>query len=519
MLFEVESRAAFADRLLDRRLSEARLGENDRRLATQIVQGTLRYQRRLDHVIEQLLRRPLADLPVWIRLCLRMGAYQLLFLDRVPRHAAVDESVSLASKYGHPGTAGLTNAVLRRLPEALREVRFPDAETDLVAALGVLESHPDWIVSRWLARYGRERTERLLAANNEPAVVSIRVNRRRTTALDLMRALTKAGVGVEPGRVSPECLRLAPGAVVYEIPAFRSGLFTVQDESESLVVPLLNPRPGERVLDLCAGPGGKLGHIVEYSRGAAHVTGVELSAPRLLRAREGLARLGARADLVHADGRAFGRRAGFDRVLVDAPCSGLGVLRRRADARWRKTEAVFAEMTPLQAELLDHAAELVNTRGALVYSVCSFEPEECEEQVAAFLERHADWQVERPGPGIPSAAVTPEGFVRLLPDQFSTDAVFAVRLRRRVAVARIAEGEEGSGRSEFGGEGEQNPPGQGADGEPRGAPGMRGATGLRRAGGHAMPRRGRAAHGPRVGPLRAHRARVRGPDASTWSPE
>ena len=431
MLFEVESRAAFADRHLDRRLDEARLGAEDRRLATQIVQGTLRFERRIDHVLNQLTRRPLGELPIWIRLCLRLGAYQLLFLDRVPRHAAVDETVALANKYGHPGTAGLVNAILRRLPEAIREVTFPDPETDLVQALGVYESHPDWIVRRWLARYGRERTERLLAANNEPAVVSIRVNRRRTTVVDLERSLGKAGIRAEVGRLSPDCLRLAPGAVLYEMAAFRAGLCTVQDESESLVVPLLNPRPGQRVLDLCTGPGGKLGHIAEWSRGEAHIVGVEIAPARLKRARDGLARLGAEADLVLADGRTFGRPGSFDRVLVDAPCSGLGVLRRRADARWRKTEAIFKEMVPLQKELLDHGAELVAPGGALVYSVCSFEPEECERQVAAFLARHPGWQVDRPGPGIPPPAVTREGYVRVLSDEWGTDSVFAVRLCRR----------------------------------------------------------------------------------------
>jgi 16S rRNA (cytosine967-C5)-methyltransferase len=439
VLFEVESRAAFADRHLDRRLDEARLGPEDRRLATQIVQGTLRFERRLDHVLDQLTRRPFAELPIWIRLCLRLGAYQLLFLDRVPRHAAVDETVALANKYGHPGTAGLVNAILRRLPEALREVTFPDPETDLVQALGVYESHPDWIVRRWLDRYGRERTERLLAANNEAAVVSIRVNRRRTTALDLERTLAREGVRVEPGRLSPDCLRLAPGAVPYEIPAFRAGHCTVQDESEALVVPLLNPRPGQRVLDLCAGPGGKLGHIVEWSRGEAQVVGVEIAPSRLERARAGLARLGAHADLVNADGRTFGRPGSFDRVLVDAPCSGLGVLRRRADARWRKTEAVFKEVVPLEKELLEHAAQLVASGGALVYSVCSFEPEECEEQVRAFLARHPVWQVDPPGPGIPRPAVTREGYVRVLSDEWGTDGVFAVRLRRRTAAPVASE--------------------------------------------------------------------------------
>jgi 16S rRNA (cytosine967-C5)-methyltransferase len=357
----------------------------------------------------------------------------------------VDETVALAHKYGHPGTAGLVNAVLRRLPEALAEITFPDPSVDLVSALGVFESHPDWIVRRWLERYGREETEALLRANNRPATVTIRVNRRRTHPQALARLLRRHGVTALPGNLSPYCLRLEPGAPVFTIPAFHAGLFTVQDEAESLVVPLLNPRPGERILDLCAGPGGKLGHILEWSRGEAHVVGVEIAPSRLRKVREMLVRLGEQADLVVGDGRQFGRPGTFDRVLVDAPCSGLGVLRRRADARWRKTPDLFAEMVPLQAELLDRAAELTRAAGVLVYSVCSFEPEECGQQVAKFLARHPDWILERPGPGIDPAAVNQAGCLEVRHDPWDTDGVFAARFRRPAGIPA----DQAAGRGEW----------------------------------------------------------------------
>jgi 16S rRNA (cytosine967-C5)-methyltransferase len=232
---------------------------------------------------------------------------------------------------------------------------------------------------------------------------------------------------------------------VFRIPAFHAGLFTVQDEAESLVVPLLNPRPGERVLDLCAGPGGKLGHLLEWSRGEARVVGVEIAPSRLRKVREMLTRLGEKADLVVADGRQFGRPGSFDRVLVDAPCSGLGVLRRRADARWRKTPDIFADVVPLQAELLDRAAELVAPAGVLVYSVCSFEPEECGEQVAKFLARHPDWALERPGPGIDPAVVNKAGAIEVRHDPWDTDGVFAARFRRAAVIAA----DEGTGGEEW----------------------------------------------------------------------
>ncbi|MGD8397017.1 MAG: 16S rRNA (cytosine(967)-C(5))-methyltransferase RsmB [Candidatus Eiseniibacteriota bacterium] len=430
ILFEVESRRAFADRLLEERLQRGALSEVDRRLVTQLVQGTLRMQRRLDWVADHLLRVDRAGLPVWIRLCLRLGIYQLLFLDRVPRHAAVDETVRLARKYGHPGTAGLVNAVLRRLPDALAGMPFPDRESQPIAHLGVLESHPDWIVERWVARYGYERAAALLSANNQPAAVTVRVNRLRASRDAILKRLRAAGIEAAPGRLCDSCLRLPAGAGLFASGVFTDGWVTVQDEGEALVGLLVNPRPGERILDLCAAPGGKLSHLVELARGQALVVGVELVPARARRTRQGMRRLGHDGvALVCADGRSFGRETRFDRVLVDAPCSGLGVLRRRSDARWRKSPELLAEMVELQADLLARAARLVRAGGAIVYSVCSFEPEECETQLDDFLERHPAFQVERPGPGFPAAVVESRGCYRVLHDEYGADGVFGVRLR------------------------------------------------------------------------------------------
>jgi 16S rRNA (cytosine967-C5)-methyltransferase len=449
VLFDVESRRAFADRVLEERLRRAPLSAVDRRLVTQLVQGTLRMQRRLDWVADHLLRVDRASLPVWIRLCLRLGIYQLLFLDRVPRHAAVDETVRLARKYGHPGTAGLVNAVLRRLPEALAGMPFPDRDAEPIAHLGVFESHPDWIVERWVSRYGQERAAELLAANNQPASVTVRLNRLRAGRDATVKRLRTEGIDVAPGRLYDGCLRLPAGADLFASGAFTEGWVTVQDEGEALVALLVNPRPGERILDLCAAPGGKLSHLVELSRGQALVVGVELEPSRARRTRQGMQRLGHDAvPLVCADGRSFGREASFDRVLVDAPCSGMGVLRRRSDARWRKSPELLAAMAELQAELLDAAARLVRPGGTIVYSVCSFEPEECEAQLDHFLERFADYRVERPGPGFPAAVVDDRGCYRVLHDEHGADGVFGVRLRHDPRAAEALAPPPGEGHGE-----------------------------------------------------------------------
>jgi 16S rRNA (cytosine967-C5)-methyltransferase len=289
-------------------------------------------------------------------------------------------------------------------------------------------------VRRWLDRYGYERAAALLAVNNRPPGTVVRVNRRRSPRETVLRRLRSDGLDAQPGHLADGCLRLPVGAEVFSSALFRDGHLTVQDESEALVAPLVNPRPGDRVLDLCAAPGGKLGHLAELGRGEIMLVGVERHPSRLRRTREGLERLGHHdVALVCADGRTFGRPESFDRVLVDAPCSGLGVLRRRADARWRKTESLLVEMVELQAELLDRAAVLVRPGGAIVYSVCSFEPEECEQQVDRFVERHPSFRIERPGPGFPATVVDERGFYRIFHDQFESDGAFAARLRRLTA--------------------------------------------------------------------------------------
>ncbi len=446
VLFEVETRSAFADRQLDMALARLEPRREDRQLATQLVNGTLRWQRRLDHVADALLRVDRQGLPVWIRLCLRLGIYQLLFLDRVPRHAAVDETVRLAKKYGHPGTAGLVNAILRRLPEALGEVVWPDPEAEPVRFLAVTESHPDWLVERWVERYGVARAHSLLSANNAPSQVVVRVNRQRTSQSEVLRQLRRAGIEAEPGRMYDASLRLPPGADIFNHPLFTAGALSVQDESESMVMRLVNPQPGERLLDLCAGPGTKLAHMMEWTRAApAWCVGVDANRARLLKARQGLERLGhPAAAWVCADGRQFGRGAAFDRVLVDAPCSGLAVLRRRADARWRKRPDSLVEMAKIQEALLDRAAELVRPLGCVVYSVCSFEPEECEGIVNAFLERHPDWCIDPPGAGL-AAGRTAAGLFQILHDQDGHDGVTAVRLRRRSLPSGSGPGTERKG--------------------------------------------------------------------------
>ena len=426
-----ESRSAYSDRLLDSRLRDAGTSAEEARLVTALVQGVLRRRATLDHHLAEFTGPNWERLPLWIRTALRIGAFQLLFLDRIPASAAVAESVELAKKYGHPGTAGLANAVLRRLAGGAR-APLPDPAADPVAHLAVKHSHPEWLVRRWLARFGPEETERLLEADNVEPRVSVRANGARIGREELRARLADARLGPADGPNGGPVFLLAGGFVAGTSPLFREGLLSLQDEAESVVADLLSPGPGDRVLDLCAAPGGKASQIAERIGPGGRLVAVERHRSRAASLRSNLLerlRLSS-VDLVCADGAAPPFVRPFDRVLLDAPCSGLGVLRRRADARWRKGEGTIAAMVALQGPLLAAAGSLTRPGGVLVYSVCSLEPEETDAIVSSFLAAHPEWTWDDARPHLPPAFRGPERALRATPFTHGTDGVFAARLVR-----------------------------------------------------------------------------------------
>ena len=432
VLLAVETRSAYSDRVLETKLREAALSPKDAALVTSLVQGSIRYKALLDHHLEHLTRGGWERLPVPIRAALRLGAYQVLVLTRIPASAAVHESVELAKRYGHPGTAGLANAVLRRLAAGER-APLPDRDSDPAGYLAVVHSHPRWLVSRWLDRYGVDEAEQLLAADNEEPSVSVRANAHRIRAAELAKLLEAEGIASRPGPNGGPVLVLEGGFVASRSPLFRDGLLSLQDEAEASVPALLDIKAGDRVLDLCAAPGGKASQMAERVAPGGRLTAVEIQPGRARALRENLVhrlRLPG-IDVVLADGRAVPFAQPFDGVLLDAPCTGLGVLRRRADARWRKEESDIARMAALQSTLLDRAGGLTRPGGVLVYSVCSLEPEETDRVVASFLERTPAFRMEDARPHLPSGFASQEPVLRATPHRHGTDGVFAARLRRR----------------------------------------------------------------------------------------
>jgi 16S rRNA (cytosine967-C5)-methyltransferase len=430
ILFAVDTRSAFSDRLLDAAHGgDHGMGAADSSLMHELVKGTLRWRGRLDAALESRIHIGFKQLPPWIQNILRLGAYQLLFLDRIPVHAAVDESVKLANQYGHPGTAGLVNSVLRRLAEEKDTIVVP--EGDDAESLATWGSHPAWIVERWLDQFGPEATRALLLANNRPARLGLRANPLRATRDQLIAALASEGAAAEPAPLAAELVWIDGNHAPLSLAAFRKGLCTVQDESECLVGRLLAPQTHERVLDLCAAPGGKSTHIAELMGDEGEVWAVELQAARLKSLEQNVARLGLHSiHAVEGDGRSYAFPMPFDRVLVDAPCSGFGVLGRRADARWRKGPSILREMPAVQLELLIAAAKYARPGGVVVYSVCSFEPEETVDVVERLLRQAPTLVLESAVGVLPESAVDEQGFMRVLPHVHGCDGAFAARFRR-----------------------------------------------------------------------------------------
>ena len=424
------------------RVRDSLADDRDRALVTEMTSGTFRWLAVLDHAVRQAADRPTTRLDQEILTVLRLGAYQLLYLDRVPAAAAVHESVSLVRHVGKASAAGLVNAVLRRIAATRHALGLPrepsvsDSHEAQLAYLGVTCSHPRWLVERWLDRHGLQRAVDWVRFNNRPPALTLRANRLRTTPEDLARQLAEHGVQTEPTRFARDGLTVRAGNP-YRTPVAGRGLFFAQDEASQLVTELLAARPGERVLDACAAPGGKTTAIAGAMEQSGTLVASDVRPARVQLLRRTLQEAGATSVRVV---RLDLRRPSpflpvFDRVLVDAPCSGLGILRRDPDIRWRRRAADLPRFAANQLTLTTHAATAVRPGGRLVYATCSSEPEENAELVAAFLARHRDFEPVPPdhlGPLAPGLRRTLDDLGRLAttPPAHGLEAFFAAVLRR-----------------------------------------------------------------------------------------
>jgi 16S rRNA (cytosine967-C5)-methyltransferase len=475
ILLRIEKERSYADILIDRELSRGLLKGPDRGLLTELVYGVLRRQGTLDHIISHCSTQRLDRLERAVHLLLRIGLYQAFFLDRVPVSAAVNETVKLAHEIV-PRAAGFINAVLRRGDRERDSIPWPDRGSDPAGFISARYSAPSWICADWIGQLGRDEAEALAEAMLATPPLTVRVNSLKTTREELTARLAAEGVTAEAARYSPYALHLSGHVQPGTLPSFREGLFTVQDESSQMASILLAPRPGERVLDVCAAPGGKSTHLAQLMEDRGAVVACDVAPRKLNLIEETAARLGitiirtTRLDAtkplppmdrlltgaLSTGGQGGGEKATqayraeprgatdeantdirmkayrFDRILVDAPCSGLGVLRRNPEGKWRKTRQNIEELVVTQKAILRRAAGCLAEEGRLLYATWSTAVEENEGVVDDFLSCNPGFVLEDLREAYPEFAglFTDRGCFRSWPHRHGMDGFFAARLKR-----------------------------------------------------------------------------------------
>ena len=430
ILNRVERSDAYLDKLLDAELRSDEMNELDRGLMNEIVTGVIRWRMRLDWVLTGFFHGNFTKAEINIKNALRVALYQIQYLNRVPQSAAVNEAVEFIKRLRGQKVGDLVNAVLRNIIRNLENIRYPDPQEDRIRHLAVVESHPVWVTKRWVARYGYEESRQIMAANNAVPDLSLRVNRLKIDFNYFLSSLAQHQIEYSRSKYLDFFVRVKHMAGIGSSSMFQQGFFAVQDESAGLPVILLDPKPGDRVIDLCAAPGGKTTFIGELMKNVGEIVSVDRYETRLNLVRSACQRLGiANVHAVTADATDAALPPA-DRVLVDAPCSGFGVLAKKPDAKWHRELEDLVRLSSMQQRILANAARLVKPGGILVYSTCTIEPEENADIVRAFLRDHPEFALESAAQFVHSDLVSADGFVETYQHRHGMDGSFAARLRR-----------------------------------------------------------------------------------------
>lgn len=450
VLVRVDRDGSYSNLLLHQTLQKHELSRPDAALATELVYGTIQRLNTIDYFLGQFVKQGLRKLEPWVKCLLRLSFYQLYYLERIPEHAAVNEAVNIAKKKGHQGISGMVNGVLRNVIRQKSSLTIPERLAP-AARIALLHSHPEWLVARWIKQYGIGATERMCAAANVPPHVSIRMNRLKSDRTELIAELAEEGIDAVSSALAPAGIVVTNAGNMALNPKFGAGVFSIQDESSMLVAELVDPQPGMRVLDCCAAPGGKTAHMAEKMDDRGEIIACDIHEHKQALIEAQAKRLGLKSiRTIVQDARELAGRfpeGSFDRVLLDAPCSGLGVIRRKPEIKWTKQAEDITAVSAVQRELLEQVKRLVKPGGVLVYSTCTVERSENDRMIEAFLQDNPDFRLDA-DPGGPagalrqkleqtpvadaegSAAVLPMGMVQILPQQFGTDGFFIARLIR-----------------------------------------------------------------------------------------
>ncbi len=430
ILNRVERTDAYLDKLINNELRSGDLSDQDKGLLNELVTGVVRWQIKLDWVLNGFYRGNFPKADINVKNAMRVALYQLMFLDRIPHHAAVNEAVEFVKRLRNERYAGVVNGVLRNILRHLHEIRYPDRNETLVHHLSVVYSHPIWIVKRWLERYGEEQTEKLLIANNEKPTITVRINKIKIQPAEFISLLDKEGLEYTPSPFLDYYVQLRATGGMAQLELFRKGYFSIQDESAGLVGKLLAPQQHERIIDLCSAPGGKTMHLAELMNNTGEVISVEKYSSRAELVKNSAERLGLKnIKIVAVDATNFDAEIA-DRVLVDVPCTGLGVLRKKPDIKLKRDVLDIAKLTKIQYRLIEKAGSLTKPGGVLVYSTCTTEPEENEAIVQRFLENNKNFTLDDPASYVNKTFITPRKTIETYPHIHNIDGSFAARLKR-----------------------------------------------------------------------------------------
>lgn len=434
LLERIERENAYSNIVLNHALNELPLNELDKGLLTELVYGTLKRKNTLDFYLSPFVKKGMDAIDGWVRQLLRISAYQIVYLDRIPSRAVVHEAVTIAKERGHVGVGKFVNGVLRTF---LRHPLRTTEELTHTEKYAIEWSHPEWLIDEWIADYGFHEAKKMAETNLLPAPVTVRVNRLQWTKEEAKKALQVEGCELLDGHLSVDALRIKRGNIA-KTKTYQRGGITIQDESSMLVARFLAPKRGMTVLDACAAPGGKTTHIAERMHDEGEIHAFDLHSKKLQLIKEQAKRLHLTSIRTKAlDARKlpeFYDEPLFDRVLVDAPCSGLGIIRRKPEIKWQKKRADIERFPEIQLDILEQTSKLVKKGGRLVYSTCTVRKAENEAVVRKFLQRNEQFERdEEAGKNVPPflQPQVKRGEVTILPHQFETDGFFMAALRRK----------------------------------------------------------------------------------------
>ncbi len=428
ILTRVERTDAYLDKLLDIELNDTDLNPPDKRLLTELVHGVLRNQSRLDWVLTGFYHGQYSKVAPNVRSALRVALYQILFLTRIPHHAAVNEAVEFVKKYRGQRLADTMNGLLRNIARNVDNIRYPLASVDELQYLAVVHSHPTWLIKRWHERYGFEETESLCKANNMRPFLTMRPNALKGDFQAFVNQLVEVGIDYRRCFYMRDFLTVRNLPNIKQSALFSEGHFSIQDESAGLVGELLAPKPGETVIDLCSAPGGKAIHAAELMKNEGRIIAIDKYETRLNLVKQSAARVGITSiEILEGDASEIELEQA-DKVLADVPCSGLGVLSKKPDIKWTREPEDIRKLAGIQRAIINNAARLVKPGGVLVYSTCTVEPEENHEIVMDFLQAHPEFSIDPAQNYIPPRVVDEHGFLATFPHRHRMDGAFGARL-------------------------------------------------------------------------------------------